>query len=220
LKSKANQTMGIVGNTPNRPTSHPARGSVETPQEHPSASSRTGAEAEYQVEDNRQGGKNNRQNKSIKQSIPGKAVIGTLTTDSEGLGAVGGMIGGVDEVNGTGALEASGFVPTRHELAVIAEYWLRELLDIEFFSFCFGQTGSRELRLCPFAARRLGRIESILGETVVEGIERKVYSEQRAKVDPRLWKMFLNGERPQRDDNGLTIFPPERQRDVPGHEVE
>jgi hypothetical protein len=54
---------------------------------------------------------------------------GVLTPDSDYLGAFGCgslVIGWVPEVNGEGAVEAKEFVPTRHELSIIARHWLRE----------------------------------------------------------------------------------------------
>ena len=49
--------------------------------------------------------------------------------DSVGLGWYGDdriLIGYVDEVNGPGSEEVSGFVPTRHELIQLVKYWATE----------------------------------------------------------------------------------------------
>jgi hypothetical protein len=134
-----------------------------------------------------------------------------LAPESEGLGAFGNgfvVIGWVPEVNGEGALEVNEFVPTRHEVSIIARNWLREVRDIRFDFFCYRQSGSRETRVLSFACRRLDSIERILGEVALQQLDRDVMSELEAKVDPQLWKMFLTGEEPERDGKGLPILPP------------
>jgi hypothetical protein len=140
-----------------------------------------------------------------------RRLTGTLTPDSEGFGPIGGLIGIgiVPEVNGEGALEATEFVPTRHELSIIARYWLKERVNVRFNWFCFGDSGSREIRIDPFAYRRLGRIKQILGEDAIQKLHDEVMSELEAKVDPRLWKMFLNGEEPERGEYGFPVLPPQ-----------
>jgi len=54
--------------------------------------------------------------------------------DNEWLGSFGGSglrIGAVDEVNGSGAAEVVGFIPTRHELLELARYWANVAVEIE-----------------------------------------------------------------------------------------
>jgi hypothetical protein len=132
----------------------------------------------------------------------------TLTSDSAGLrGLCGGLIGGVYEVNGEGALEAPEFVPTCHELEVIARHWLRRAIDIEFFFYCTEQNGSTDDRVKSFARRRLGRIRQILGDAYRK-LDLEVKAEVGADVDPRLWKMFLNGVQPERGRDGLPVLHP------------
>lgn len=67
--------------------------------------------------------------------------------DNEDLMPFGGsslIIGCVDEVNGRGAEEVTGFVSTRHELIVLVKYWAGRMLDDEYFYFLYAQTGSTE----------------------------------------------------------------------------
>ena len=64
-------------------------------------------------------------------------------SDNDLLGAVDGLIGRVSEVNGKGAEEVSGFVPTRHELCVLVKFWMTEVLDYDFWLFCYQQTCSQ-----------------------------------------------------------------------------
>jgi hypothetical protein len=138
-----------------------------------------------------------------------------LPSDSDGLGAIvvgNAVIGDVPEVNGEGALEENKFVPTRHELSILARYWLKEVLTIRFDCFVYAYSGSREIRVPPYAYRRLGRIERILGADAIETLGREVMSELEPKVDPRLWKMFLEGEEPRRDERGLPVITPPEWR--------
>jgi hypothetical protein len=129
--------------------------------------------------------------------------------DSDWLGPTAGFIGCVDEVNGPGAVLAREFVPTRHELSIIATYWLKVVRDFHFDWFYFQSTDSVAIRREPFARRRLGRIERILGEEAMQELNQKVTSELEANVDPRLWKMFVTGQKPARDEHGLPILPNE-----------
>ena len=77
-------------------------------------------------------------------------------------------IGSVDEVNGAEAVEVPDFAPTRHELIQIVKYWAKKRLDNAWFFFLTSQTGSTEWRINLFAARRIYRIEEILGEDEVK----------------------------------------------------
>ena len=96
-------------------------------------------------------------------------------------------IGHVDEINGEGAKEMPAFVPTRHELFVLAKYWIREIRQLEFFEFLSGQTGSREMRMIPFGWRRVERISkidrSVVDAAVAEAGHR--CRRRRAGVGPR-----------------------------------
>jgi hypothetical protein len=137
-----------------------------------------------------------------------------LPPDSDGLGAIRAgnfRIGCAPKVNGDGgALEENGFVPTRHELSIVARYWLEEVLTLNFDWFCYRQAGGSEMRVRPYAYRRLARVERILGADAIKSLEREVMSQRAAKENPWLWKMFLEGEEPARDEDGLPVpTPPE-----------
>jgi hypothetical protein len=108
------------------------------------------------------------------------------------------VIGYVDEVNGNSAAEVSGFVPTRHELIQLVEYWERKALETEFWWFLYGQVGSSETRLRAFARRRVNRIWDLLGEEEVQQAIDRVYAEVGKDVDPKLWDVFLHGDEAQR----------------------
>jgi hypothetical protein len=116
--------------------------------------------------------------------------------DNELLGAIhiGRLtVGYVDEINGPGAEEILGFVPTRHELIHLAKYWAKVGINIDYFWFCYQQTGSSEMRRGRFAWRRVDRIADVLGDEVVKAAVDKAYEEYGKDQDPRTWNIFLNG---------------------------
>jgi hypothetical protein len=116
--------------------------------------------------------------------------------DSEGLGWYGNdriVIGCVDEVNGAGSIEFPSFVPTRHELIQLAKYWATVRIDLDFSYFVDGQTGSTEIRLGPFASRRVARIAEALGEEEVAKAVNEAYDEFGKGIDPRKWRIFREG---------------------------
>jgi hypothetical protein len=112
-----------------------------------------------------------------------------VNADNEGLEPLG-PIGQVDEVNGAGAVEVPEFVPTRHELIQLVKYWTTTLLDMEFFSFVYETSGSREIRLGPFADRRISRIAECLGDALVEQACQEAEDEFAMTVDARAWQVF------------------------------
>jgi len=108
------------------------------------------------------------------------------------------VIGYVDEVNGNSAAEVSGFVPTRHELIQLVEYWERKALEIEWFWFVSGQVGSSDTRQQAFARCRINRIWDLLEKEEIQQAIDRVYAEVGKDVDPRLWDVFLHGDEAQR----------------------
>ena len=101
------------------------------------------------------------------------------------------VIGAVDEVNGRGALAVPAFVPTRHELLLLYAHWAETKLDIEFSNFFFMQGCSRNMRIRPFARRRMVRIEEALGDDpALEAAIQEVETEFSATVSPLAWKVF------------------------------
>jgi hypothetical protein len=105
------------------------------------------------------------------------------------------VVGYVEEVNGAGAKEIAGYIPTRHELIQLVKYWYGQFLDLEWSFFTTGQTGSYEIRLGPFAERRINRAATAIGEGAVKQAIKEVRDEFKAKVDDaRLWDIFENGD--------------------------
>jgi hypothetical protein len=101
-------------------------------------------------------------------------------------------VGYVDEVNGLGAEEVQGFVPTRHELIELAKYWAKVDLEIAWSCFCSMGNGGREIRLGPFAWRRVERIAALLGDVVYAAVD-EVREDFGKSIDRREWNIFLNG---------------------------
>ena len=101
------------------------------------------------------------------------------------------VIGAVDEVNGRGALAVPAFVPTRHELLLLYAHWAETKLHIEFSNFFFMQGCSRNMRIRPFASRRMVRIEEALGDDpALEAAMQEVEKKFSATVSPLAWKVF------------------------------
>ena len=90
-----------------------------------------------------------------------------MPVESEGLGPIGAggfIIGRISGVNEESAYLVEHFKPTQYELEVLARHYLEEARMIEFDGRFLGMSGSYEIRMQPFAYRRLATIKSILGE--------------------------------------------------------
>jgi len=133
-----------------------------------------------------------------------------LTEDSLLLEPTGKNSGRIDEVNGSGAELCPKFVPTEHELLVLAKYWFRAALEIDYDDFLYQHTGSRKIRVGPFALRRIARMEPILGTEVLDKAYDEVQTKFASEVNPELWDMFISGEEPARDEHGVPILAPTR----------
>jgi len=106
----------------------------------------------------------------------------------------------VDEVNGAGAAEVAGYIPTRHELVQLVKYWYGRLLDDEWFRFLYGGWDSREFRIGRFAPRRIRRAAAAIGQEEVDRAIKQVKDEFKANLnDTRLWEIFENGTDEQWD---------------------
>jgi len=109
------------------------------------------------------------------------------------------IIGYVDEVNGPGAMEVPGFVPTRHELIHLVEHWAEVRLSTIFKVFKTDVIGSTDIRKVPYSEERIRSIELLLGEEEVNKIVARVEIEFGEKVDKRTWDIFLHGSKEQRE---------------------
>jgi hypothetical protein len=116
----------------------------------------------------------------------------TKNADNTGLQPRGGgrcVIGAVDNVNGANAVEVPAYVVTRSELLELVKYWEDVFLSRTFFVFKSGQIGSTDLRLAPFAERRVIRITNLLGEDAVNEVQ-CVMDEFAKSIGLAEWKRF------------------------------
>lgn len=111
----------------------------------------------------------------------------------------GGRIGVVDEVNGLGATEVPGFVPTQHELLELVRYWARVAIEIDWDWFVAATFGSEDIRLEPFAWSRIVRIGDLLGKAPVKTVVDEVYADFGERfVDKTYWNIYLHGTEEER----------------------
>jgi len=106
----------------------------------------------------------------------------------DGSGKYGGF---VDEVNGPGAQEILGFVPTRYELRVLAEHWARTASDTTYSSFL--EQGLRK----GFASRRIARIGNLLGFSEAKKALDRAYDKFEKEYAGILWNPFQSGVSPE-----------------------
>jgi hypothetical protein len=116
-----------------------------------------------------------------------------INRDNDLLHPLAGCIGHVDEVNGRSATEIPEFIPTQHELLELVKYWTKVALGIEFLWFCYESPGSSDIRLRPFAYRRINRIAKCLGDAVVGRAFTDAREEFAKTVDARAWRIFRHG---------------------------
>jgi hypothetical protein len=114
--------------------------------------------------------------------------------DTEGLGYEnlpgGRTIGYVEHVNGKEAAACKYvFQATNHELKILVKYWYRELMNMELLWFSNQTTGSTEWLTAKYAARRFGRIRSVLDELADEPIS-EVDAEVRKRIGETQWERF------------------------------
>src|SRR5205809_997908 len=98
------------------------------------------------------------------------------------------LIGCVDEVNGQGAEPVEGYPITRHELLALARHWYKEALDNDIFCFLYHCSGSREIRIGPYAWRRIARIEAFLGKAALQKVIDQVRAEEREQLGEETWR--------------------------------
>jgi hypothetical protein len=83
-----------------------------------------------------------------------------------------------------------GYNPLPDELLVLAKYWMRRVLEVDYNSFLYQQSGSGE-RVGHFAMRRVGRIELLIGSEVIEAASDEVQTKFESEVDPELFRREL-----------------------------
>jgi len=125
-----------------------------------------------------------------------------LSEDALGLGPrqVGPiMIGVVDMIVGDGGVEVPGFVATKNEILQLVRYWAKKIIDLDFWFFLYGCSGSSEWRTGAFANRRLDRISTLIGEEEVTKACKEAEQAFAKGVDQRAWKIFTEGTQEERE---------------------
>ena len=129
-----------------------------------------------------------------------------INSDNDGL-LPGGhekvFIGCVDEVNGAGAVEVDGYVPTRHEVLQLVKYWYRRFLENRWDYFVYGGEGSTEIRVNPFARRRIARAYAAIGKEAADQAIEEAHEDTMRVIEEWLNEIFENGTREQWDEVGV-----------------
>jgi hypothetical protein len=104
-------------------------------------------------------------------------------------------IGNVPEVNGFGAEEVRGFLPTRHELLVLVRHWADVAIWRNFNDWSNGTASSSGWRRIYFAWRRVERIRNLLGADAVDQVIAEevnaLYEQCGKSCRPDDWETFL-----------------------------
>jgi hypothetical protein len=80
------------------------------------------------------------------------------------------VIGFVEEVHGDAGRPEPEYVPTRHELAVLAAHWARKVREIERAWEEEESVGSSEMRERWYATDRLNAIADLIGGDAVQTV--------------------------------------------------
>lgn len=110
------------------------------------------------------------------------------------------VVGFVEEIHGTEGEECPEYKPTRDELLQIARYWAEVSLDIQLEWFYWLTSGSRAIRLAPYAAHRIDKIALVLGEEAVQQAVRDVWKRARRLMGEEVWRIFSEGTELERDE--------------------
>jgi hypothetical protein len=78
------------------------------------------------------------------------------------------VIGFVEEVHGEKGRPVPEYIPTRHELEVLVEHWVLQVVDLERWWAESDTVGSDEIRLHWYALDRLDKLAALLGEGAID----------------------------------------------------
>ena len=96
---------------------------------------------------------------------------------------------------------ANGFVPTRHELEIVARHYLTEIYRYDYEEHVRGQVSSTDLRFRPFLHRRLATIKDLLGEEGAYRILRPVRDKWETLIEEAMDRCRAKGvDHPQKLD--------------------
>lgn len=110
------------------------------------------------------------------------------------------VVGFVEEIHGTEGEECPEYKPTRDELRQIARYWAEVRLDIKLEWFLWQSSGSRAIRMAPYAAHRLDKLAHVLGEEVVQQAVCEVRQAARRRMGGKVWRIFSEGTELEQDE--------------------
>ena len=80
------------------------------------------------------------------------------------------VIGHVGYIHGPEGAPCPEYVPTRHEVEVLARHWAGVAAEIELFWAAFEQVGSDDTREQPYARARLSAAAKVLGAAAVRAV--------------------------------------------------
>lgn len=106
--------------------------------------------------------------------------------------ANGMRIGFVEEIHGEQGRPMPEYIPTRHELLVLAKYWLRTVIDIKWRWQNYGCVGSSELRQVWYGDDRVNSISDIIGDEQVRAVYDELMREDEERE--RMFRASQNGE--------------------------
>jgi hypothetical protein len=138
-----------------------------------------------------------------KPTNPNRTMMNAGNTDLQPPQAGGFVIGDVNNVNGADAFEVPEYVVTRTELREIARYWEDVFLSRAFFIFDTGQIGSTDLRIAPFAERRVNRIIGLLGQDAIDAVI-EVRKQFARELGDDTWKRFCEYLGPEHVHSGRS----------------
>ena len=95
--------------------------------------------------------------------------------------------------------EVSGFVPTQHELLIIAKYWAMADAENRFDLWHHGGIGSREFWMLEHAPDRIDEIGGLVGSDLVEKVVEDAWEEFGKQQDGYVWWVFRHGSQEHRE---------------------
>lgn len=107
-------------------------------------------------------------------------------------------VGHVERIHGEGGRPCPEYIPTRHELSLLARHWLREWIGFQIDWALAGQVGSAEVRIEAYAYDRLTAIANLIGHDVVRSIRDDVEKQLTATMSPEdlaHWEQWKREER-------------------------
>jgi hypothetical protein len=120
-----------------------------------------------------------------------------------------GSIGYVDWIHGDAGAPCPGYVPTKHELAILARHWAGVLVGNDHFMRSYEVCGSLELRESVYSGSRLDEIGDCLGTEALRQIccevGTKLRGETSAANDSNTTLEAHNAPHPQATASGHAI---------------